>query len=161
MEIFTTIEKELTHHNLKIESYDHNRPWGGFFVIQEEDAQRFSDIYFDGFDVDTLRKAGKLSPKILAVKPGARLSWQYHHRRAESWRVIQGPVGVIRSFNDVENQLENCAVGKTITLKKGERHRLIGLESWGIVAEFWQHTDAESPSNEDDIVRLQDDYARE
>ena len=51
--------------------------------------------------------------------------------------------------------------GDVITLKKGERHRLIGLDGWGVVAEFWQHTDAESPSNEDDIVRLQDDYARE
>ena len=52
--------------------------------------------------------------------------------------------------------------GDVITLKKGERHRLIGLRELGrIVAEFWQHTDAESPSNEDDIVRLQDDYARE
>ena len=161
MQIFTTIEKELTHHNLKIDSYDHTRPWGGFFVLEEKDAQRFSDIYFEGYDVASLRKAGKLSPKILLVKPQARLSWQYHHRRAETWRVIQGPVGVIRSFNDVENQLENCAVGKTITLKKGERHRLIGLDSWGVVAEFWQHTDAQNPSNEQDIVRLQDDYARQ
>ena len=96
MEIFTTIEKELTHHNLKIDSYDHHRPWGGFFVIKEKDAQRFSDIYFEGYDVASLRKAGKLSPKILAVKPGARLSWQYHHRRAETWRVVKGPVGVIK-----------------------------------------------------------------
>ena len=45
-------------------------------------------------------------------------------------------------------------------LKKGERHRLSGLDSWGIVAEIWQHTDAESPSNEDDIVRLEDDFNR-
>ena len=160
MEIFTTIEKELSHHNLKIDSYDHNRPWGGFFVIKEEDAQRFSDIYFEGYDVASLRKAGKLSPKILAVKPQARLSWQYHHRRAESWRVVKGPVGVIRSFDDTQKPMITRHDGDTITLGKGERHRLIGLESWGIVAEFWQHTDAESPSNEDDIVRLQDDYAR-
>ena len=48
-----------------------------------------------------------------------------------------------------------------ITLQKAERHRLIGLDTWGVVAEFWQHTDASPPSNEDDIVRLQDDYARE
>ena len=161
MQIFTTIEKELNKHNLKIDSYDHTRPWGGFFVIEEEDAQRFSNIYFDGFDVDTLRKAGKLSPKILAVKPQARLSWQYHHRRAESWRVVKGPVGVIRSFDDTQKPMITHHDGDVITLKKGERHRLIGLDCWGVVAEFWQHTDAESPSNEDDIVRLQDDYARE
>ena len=161
MDIFTTIENELTKHNLKIDSYDHTRPWGGFFVIKEEDAQRFSNIYFEGFDVETLRMAGKLSPKILAVKPGARLSWQYHHRRAETWRVISGPVGVIRSFDDEQKAMVTYQNGDTITLKKGERHRLIGLDTWGVVAEFWQHTDASLPSNEDDIVRLQDDYARE
>lgn len=161
MDIFTTIENELTKHNLKIDSYDHSRPWGGFFVIKEEDAQRFSNIYFDGFDVDSLRKAGKLSPKLLLVKPKARLSWQYHHKRAETWRVISGPVGVIRSFDDVQKNMITHQKGDVITLKKGERHRLIGLNTWGVVAEFWQHTDAMSPSNEDDIVRLQDDYARE
>ena len=161
MDIFTTIENELTKHNLKIDSYDHTRPWGGFFVIKEEDAQRFSNIYFDSFDVDALRKAGKLSSKILLVKPQARLSWQYHHRRAETWRVISGPVGVIRSFDDVQKTMITHQKGDTITLKKGERHRLIGLDTWGVVAEFWQQTDASLPSNEEDIVRLQDDYDRE
>ena len=94
------------------------------------------------------------------VKPAARLSWQYHHRRAETWRVIQGPVGVVRSFDDTQNQPVVCEQDKMITLQKAERHRLIGLEGWGVVAEFWQHTDPDHPSNEDDIVRLQDDYAR-
>jgi len=161
MNIFKDIESELIHHGLQIASFDHKRPWGGFFVIEEEDAQRFSNIYFDGFDVDTLRKAGKLSPKILLVKPQARLSWQYHHRRAETWRIIKGPVGVIRSLDDIETSVKNYNKGETITLKQGERHRLIGLDHWGIVAEFWQHTDPTLPSNEEDIVRLQDDYSRE
>ena len=160
MSVFISTEKELTKHNLKIDTYDHSRLWGGFFVIQEEDAQRFSNIYFDGFNIDTLRKAGKLSPKILLVKPQARLSWQYHHRRAETWRVVKGPVGVIRSFDDTQKAMIIHHEGDIITLKKAERHRLIGLDSWGVVAEFWQHTDAQKPSNEDDIVRLQDDYSR-
>ena len=160
MELFKNIQKELENHNLGIDSYDHTRPWGGFFVIKEEDAQRFSDIYFEGYDVASLRKAGKLSPKILLVKPQARLSWQYHHRRAETWRVIKGPVGVIRSLDDAQKDMITHHNGDVITLQKGERHRLIGLDSWGVVAEFWQHTEAKSPSNEEDIVRLQDDYAR-
>ena len=50
--------------------------------------------------------------------------------------------------------------GETIVLEKGERQRLIGLEGWGGVAEFWQHTDPDHPSDEDDIVRVQDDYSR-
>ena len=158
--LFITIEKQILSQGLNIASFDFERPWGGFFVIEEEDAQLFSNIYFDGFNIDTLRKAGKLSPKILLVKPQARLSWQYHHRRAETWRVLEGPVGVIRSFDDTQKAMIIHHEGDIITLKKGERHRLIGLESWGVVAEFWQHTNAQKPSNEDDIIRLQDDYAR-
>ena len=158
--LFTTIEKQILSQGLGIASQDLERPWGGFFVIDEKDAQLFADIYFDSYDVDSMRKAGKLCPKILLVKPAARLSWQYHHRRAETWRVIQGPVGVVRSFDDAQKDMTTHHNGDVITLQKAERHRLIGLEEWGVVAEFWQHTDPDNPSNEDDIVRLQDDYAR-
>ena len=160
MSIFNTIKKELAQHNLKIDSFDHKRPWGGFFVIKEEDAQHFSNIYFEGLNLESLRIAGKLSPKILAVKSGARLSWQYHNRRAEIWRIIKGPVGVVKSFNDDQKSVITCHKGDIITLKQGERHRLIGLDNWGIVAEFWRHTNQISPSNEEDIVRVQDDYSR-
>ena len=111
-------------------------------------------------DAEELRKSGRLSPKILMVKPGVRLSWQYHKRRAEIWRVVEGPVGIVRSATDEEGELVRFEAGETIVLEKGERHRLIGLEGWGVVAEFWQHTDPDHPSDEDDIVRVQDDYAR-
>ena len=66
-----------------IVSKDFRRPWGGFLVIDEWQAQEFSNKFFKGLDVNTLKIGGKLSPKILIVKPGARLSWQYHNRRAE------------------------------------------------------------------------------
>ena len=46
-----------------------------------------------------------------------------------------------------------------VRLVKGERHRLIGLEDYGFVAEIWQHTDS-IPSDEEDIVRVQDDFSR-
>jgi hypothetical protein len=49
---------------------------------------------------------------------------------------------------------------EVVFLKQGERHRLIGTKGWGVVAEIWMHTDANQPSDEDDIVRLQDDYSR-
>ena len=160
MIIFETLAQEIKAQGLKVASFDFDRPWGGFFVIEEDQAQKFADIYFKGLNVISLKVAGKLSPKLLMVKPEARLSWQYHHRRAETWRVIKGPVGVVRSFDDTEGPIQHYKTGETIILEKGERHRLIGLEQWGIVAEFWQHTDANHPSDEEDIVRLQDDYAR-
>ena len=55
-------------------SYDFERPWGGFLVIDESQAQVFSNKFFKSLDVNTLKIGGKLSPKILIVKPGARLS---------------------------------------------------------------------------------------
>ena len=160
MDIFKITEQNLANQGLRVERYDFERPWGGFFVINEYQAQSFSDIYFDGLDVEPLRIGGKLSPKILLVKPEARLSWQFHHRRAETWRIIEGPLGIIRSLTDEEGELIAYDAGETVVLQQEERHRLIGLENWGVVAEFWQHTYPNHPSDEDDIVRVQDDYNR-
>jgi len=56
--------------------------------------------------------------------------------------------------------LVHLKIDDKIKLQQGERHRLIGLAVWGVVAEIWQHTDASDPSDEDDIVRLQDDFGR-
>lgn len=158
--IFKTIQKELESNSFSIISKDCSRPWGVFFVIAEEQAQQFANQYFDGLDVSTLKRGGALSPKILVVAPNKKLSWQYHHRRAEIWRVIQGQAGVKRSANDIEGELEILNVGDTITLQQGERHRLIGLDDYAVIAEIWQHTDANHPSDEDDIVRVQDDFGR-
>jgi mannose-6-phosphate isomerase len=158
--IFEKVKQEILNLGLIIESFDFNRPWGGFFVIDEEQSQEFANVYFEGFNVDMLRVAGKLSPKILLVKPGARLSWQYHHRRAETWKVISGPVGIVKSSDDTEGKITNYQNGEILVLQQGERHRLIGLDNWGVVAEFWQHTDPLTPSDEEDIVRVQDDYSR-
>lgn len=160
MDIFELVKIEIKQNNLSIASFDFNRPWGGFFVIEETQAQLFADIYFDGRSIENLKVAGKLSPKLLLVKPRARLSWQYHHRRAETWKIISGPVGIIRSLNDEEGDLRTHQEGESILLQQGERHRLIGLDNWAVVAEFWQHTDITHPSDEEDIVRVQDDYAR-
>lgn len=157
---FNAIEQHITSLGFKISSKDFERPWGGFLVIDETQAQEFSNQFFNGIEVATLKISGKLSPKILIVKPNSRLSWQYHHRRAEIWRVYKGTVGIIRSENDTQNDIITLTEGDQVTLKQGERHRLIGLENTAIVAEIWQHTDPENPSNEEDIVRIQDDFGR-
>ena len=157
---FTEIAEILSEQKLNVVSSDFTRPWGGFFVIDENQAQEFANLYFDGLDVSGLRVSGKLSPKILLVKPEARLSWQYHHRRKETWRVVNGPVGIARSLTDEQGPVKTFETGNKVVMEKGERHRLIGLENWGVVAEFWQHTDLKHPSDEEDIIRVQDDYKR-
>ncbi|MAO66117.1 MAG: phosphoheptose isomerase [Balneola sp.] len=154
------IRKQLTEKGFKIQDHDLQRPWGGFFVIDETQAEKFIQNYFTDVEMNEANISGKLSPKILLVEPGKRLSWQYHYRRAEMWQVVEGPVGVIRSKTDEQGPVQKYEEGDLITLEQGERHRLVGLDNWGIIAEIWQHVDAENPSNEEDIVRLEDDFGR-
>ncbi len=159
-ELFKQIKIELIINKLNINSVDQKRPWGGFFTIEEKDSERFIDFFFQDFKKEILKTSEKLSPKILVVAPGKRLSWQYHHRRAEIWKLIAGKGYVITSDTDEEKKKLALNLCEIVQIKQGERHRLIGLDNWGIIAEIWQHTDVESPSDENDIVRLQDDFGR-
>jgi len=158
--VFAEIEKYLAENKLTIATKDDARPWGGFFVIDENDSEKFIERYFPHLSKAALNISGKLSPKILVVGPQKRLSWQYHHRRAEIWKLIAGVAGVVTSDDDEEKEKKELGIGEIIQLKQGERHRLLGADGWGIVAEIWRHTDAENPSDENDIVRVQDDFGR-
>ena len=160
MDYLHKIENEIQGLGFDIISKDFERPWGGFLVIDEDQSQKFSNQFFGGTKINNLKISGKLSPKILIVKPNTRLSWQYHERRAEIWRVFRGKVGVVISQNDTQNEMKVYKEGDQIILKQGERHRLVGLEDLGIVAEIWQHTDKNQPSDEEDIIRIQDDFGR-
>lgn len=158
-EVFAEVEGNVGSF-VRIADKDTSRPWGGFLVINESDSEKFIEKFFPELTQEELSISGKLSPKILIVAPNKKLSWQYHHRRAEVWKLINGTAGVVRSDDDTEKELIVLQPGDTIELQQGERHRLIGLDNWGIVAEIWRHTDAANPSDEDDIVRLQDDFGR-
>lgn len=158
--IFEQITAELKKENFTVVQQDETRPWGGFFVIDESQAATFAAKYFPHLEMDKIKITNKLSPKILVVAPQKRLSWQYHFRRAEIWKIVAGIVGVKTSPTDEEGEIQQLTPGDFIQMNKGERHRLIGLDSWGVVAEIWQHTDSNNPSDEEDIVRLQDDFGR-
>lgn len=144
----------------EIVAFDDRRPWGGFLVISEDQARRFIGDFFPGLDPGAFGQGVRLSPKLLLVAPGTRLSWQYHHRRSEIWRVLSGRVGVVRSPTDEEGPPVALAEGDQVRLAVEERHRLVGLEGWGILAEIWRHEDPANPSSEADIVRVSDDYGR-
>ena len=158
--MYQEIKREIESFGFYVVSHDFERPWGGFLVIDEEQSQDFSNKFFEGLDVNSLKIGGKLSPKILVVKPAARLSWQYHNRRAEIWQVYKGSAGIIRSNTDAENEMKVYNKGDQIILQQGERHRLIGLDDYSVIAEIWQHTDKNNPSDEDDTIRIQDDFGR-
>jgi mannose-6-phosphate isomerase len=158
--VFHAVEQYLENKKLIIDKKDSSRPWGGFFVIDESQAESFIREYFSHLKKEDLLIGDKLSPKILVVAPEKRLSWQYHHRRAEIWKLIGGEAAVITSDTDEEKNKQVLKQGDIIQLKQGERHRLIGTNQWGIIAEIWQHTNEQHPSDEDDIIRVQDDFGR-
>lgn len=159
-QVLDTVEKHLKKLGFNIVSKDFSRPWGGFFVLDETQAEKFGSHYFPGIEVKSLKIGGKLSPKILMVQSNKRLSWQYHHRRAEIWKLAAGTAGVVTSNTDQLGPLRKLELNEVIRLNQGQRHRLVGLDGWGMVAEIWQHTDAQNPSDEEDIVRVQDDFGR-
>jgi len=160
VKVFSNTKKFIENKGYTIADYDLNRPWGGFFVIDESESNTFIKDFFPEQNAVEFEGYSKLSPKILLVAPGKRLSWQYHHRRAEIWKVIEGEARIVRSATDEQGETETFSEGETIQLKQGERHRLVGLSGWAAIAEIWKHTDPENPSDEDDIVRVSDDFGR-
>ena len=160
MDYLYKIEDEIKGLGFDIISKDFERPWGGFLVINENQVTEFTNKFFDGINIQTLKIGGKLSPKILIVKPNSKLSWQYHQRREEIWKVFKGKVGISRNKDNEQSPIFKIGEGDEIKIEKAERHRLIGLDDHAVLAEIWQHTDPNNPSDEEDIVRLSDEYGR-
>lgn len=143
---------------------DVKKPWGAYFRLADEQSERFIHEFFPGL---TLREAKlghddvAVSPKFLLVAPGERLSWQFHHRRAERWRFLtEGAYH--RSETDIQGKRVQAVSGTIVQFEQAERHRLCSANSstYTLVAEIWQHTDPRHPSEETDIIRLKDDYKR-
>lgn len=90
--------------------------------------------------------------KRITVKPGARLSVQMHHHRAEHWVVVSGTARVTNgqeSFLVTENQSTYIPVGQTHS-----------LENPGTIPLELIEVQSGSYLGEDDIVRLSDNYGR-
>lgn len=157
--VIAKIEVYLTSRGFEeIVEKDLSRPWGGFWRVPDKHATLFVQTYLpEEFFDPTL----SISPKILLVAPGKKLSWQYHGRRKEVWRVLSDCVGVYKSDTDQQPEtISIYSIGQVIHVGEYERHRIAGLDNWGVVAEIWSHLDPKNPSDENDIVRLQDDFDR-
>ncbi len=155
-----TLEQKLGYH---FSDVDDQKPWGAYYRIVDEEADRFLGEFFPDLDPTEARLGNKdlvLSPKILVVAPGQRLSWQYHHYRAERWHFLTDG-GYHKSMDDEQGEVHQAHAGDTVQFETGERHRLVGNDTgYALVAEIWQHTDLAHPSEESDIIRLADDYKR-
>lgn len=163
MEAVDAIEDAIISSGYTIFERDDARPWGAFLRLENDNADRFVAEFFPDLDPLEARLGNPnlaLSPKILIALPAQQLSWQYHERRAERWAFLTDG-GYYKSKNDVMNELTEVTAGEVVQFEQGERHRLVSaLGHYTLVAEIWQHTDGEHPSEEDDIIRVQDDYRR-
>lgn len=107
------------------------RPWGWYEGIDE--GERFQ-------------------VKRIAVKPGAALSLQMHHHRAEHWIVVKGTAKVTRG-----DEVFLVGENESTYIPLGTRHR---LENPGKVDLEMIEVQSGSYLGEDDIVRFEDVYGR-
>jgi mannose-1-phosphate guanylyltransferase/mannose-6-phosphate isomerase len=108
-----------------------HRPWG-----------RYEDI----------DSGERFRVKRITVEPGAKLSLQYHHHRAEHWVVVSGTARVTCG-EKVTLVTEN----QSVYIPVGELHR---LENPGKVPLQLIEVQTGSYLGEDDIVRVEDVYQR-
>ncbi len=102
---------------------------------------------------DSLENGARFQVKRLSVKPGAQLSLQLHHHRAEHWVVVSGTARITRgeeTFLLEENQSTYIPVGV--------KHR---IENPGKIPLQVIEVQSGSYLGEDDIVRFEDRYGRE
>jgi len=112
-----------------VDVYSEERPWGSFERFNENE---------------------RCTVKLLHIKPFSRLSLQYHTKRREFWKVINGSATV-----QVDTLTTVLSEGDTITVHPKSKHRIEAASSGCVVLEI-----SYGPFDENDIVRLDDDYKR-
>ena len=103
-------------------------------------------------DYEGVDHGGRYQVKRLTVKPGAKLSLQRHHHRAEHWIVVKGTARVTRGEETIlltENE--------STYIPLGVNHR---LENPGVIPLEIIEVQSGSYLGEDDIVRFEDQYHR-
>ena len=127
--VYRLKEQGRYEHSLHREVF---RPWGSY---------------------DSLEHGPRFQVKRLKIKPGATLSLQLHHHRAEHWIVVSGTARITRgeeTFLLEENQSTYIPIGV--------RHR---IENPGKIPVHIIEVQSGSYLGEDDIVRFEDRYGRQ
>jgi len=64
------VERYLTESGFSISNKDFERPWGGFFVLDESQIRQFKDTFFTEVSLPEAQFTQKLSPKFCWWLPG-------------------------------------------------------------------------------------------
>jgi mannose-6-phosphate isomerase len=108
------------------------RPWGWYETVSESSGSKI---------------------KRICVLPGQQISLQKHQHRAEHWVVVQGV-----AHATLDDRELNLGPGEHCDIALGQVHRLANRGEHELKVIEIQLGDL---LNEDDIVRLQDDYGRQ
>jgi mannose-6-phosphate isomerase len=112
---------------------DHDeRPWGNYTVLSDEDDHKV---------------------KRLVVRPGKRLSYQTHSRRAEHWYVVSGTATVTIDGREI-----TVGPGQAVDIDLGAAHRVANEDDDDDLV--FIEVQIGDYFGEDDIVRLEDDFGR-
>lgn len=96
---------------------------------------------------------GRYAGKLITIRAGETLSYQYHRRKEETIHVLSGVLGM-ETENDGERVLLALAPGETFHVVPGTRHRMFAEDADVLIVEV-------SSPELDDVVRLEDRYGRE
>ena len=108
------------------------RPWGSFEILLDEPYTKV---------------------KKITVKPGQRLSYQYHQKRAENWTVVVGQA--LLTIDGVEIIIDE---GNSFLIPEEARHRVMNESDTDDLVII--EVQVGEYFGEDDIVRVEDDYGR-
>ncbi len=107
------------------------RPWGEYFVLEDASTHKV---------------------KRIIVKPGGRLSYQYHHHRSEVWTIVEGEAVI--TLDGVDKTYKKGEVAK---IPLGSKHRIHNQSKDDLI---FIEVQLGTYFGEDDIVRIEDDYNR-
>jgi mannose-1-phosphate guanylyltransferase / mannose-6-phosphate isomerase len=108
------------------------RHWGKYTILEEE--------------------KNEFKIKRILVQPGKKLSYQYHHHRSEHWIVVRGLATIT-----IDDKVQDVPSGESIFIKALQKHRLANNTS--DIVEIIE-VQLGSYLEEDDIIRLEDEYNR-
>lgn len=117
-----------------------------------DEADDHAVVYRPWGSYESIADGGRFQVKRIRVKPGARLSLQMHHHRAEHWIVVEGTARVTCDGKQsllTENQSTYIPLGSSHRLENPGAFELVVIE-----------VQSGSYLGEDDIVRFEDSYGR-
>lgn len=108
-----------------------NKPWG------YEDLWAKTDAYVG---------------KIIFIKKGHRLSFQYHRQKVETVRILDGEMDLEVEHPGEKRHVLRLKPGDSYHIPNGVKHRMMAVTDCILVEVSTPHLD--------DVVRLEDDYGR-